>query len=233
MASNQRRYNASLITGVLAIVIGGLFLLNEAGIIHVGNLWRFWPVILIVLGIKGMLECESGDSCRRGTMISSGIMLIWGCLLMAASLGYLAWAHMWPWFLIGLGALLIWESRRPRPIGLPGSSGSFSPESVFSSIEKTITDQDFKGGKASAVFGSVELDFLQANMVGDSAVLELDAVFGSIEVRVPLNWNVSIEAGAVFGSCENRTRAPLPTSGPTKTLIIRGGTVFGSVEIKN
>jgi len=231
MASNYGRYNASLVSGVGAIVIGGLFLLNQAGIIHVGNLWRFWPLILIALGLKGILECESGNSCRRGTVISSGIMLIWGCLLQAASLGYLAWQHMWPWFLIGLGVLLIWESRRPRPVG--GPTGPFHPESVFASVEKTITDQDFKGGKASAVFGSVELDFLQANMVGDAAVLELDAVFGSIEVRVPLNWNVTIEAGAVFGSCENRTRAPLPSSGPVKNLIIRGGTVFGSVEIKN
>ena len=231
MASNSGRYNPSLFAGVGAIVIGGLFLLNESGIIHIGNLWRFWPTILIILGIKGILECETGGSCRRGTVISSGVMLIWGVLLQAASLGYLSWAHMWPWFLIGLGALLIWESRRPRPVGMP--TGPFHPESVFASVEKTITDQDFKGGTASAVFGSVELDFLQANMAGDAAVLELNAVFGSIEVRVPLNWVVTIEAGAVFGSCENRTRAPLPSSGPVKNLIIRGGSVFGSVEIKN
>jgi predicted membrane protein len=233
MASNQGRYNPSLVMGVGAIVIGGLFLINEMGFIHLGNLWRFWPLILIILGVKGILDCESGgSSCSRGGIIGSGVMLIWGILLQAATLGYLAWAHMWPWFLIGLGALLIFESRRPRPVGV-SSSGPFAPESVFSSIEKTVTDQDFKGGKASAVFGSVELDFLQANMTGDSAVLELDAVFGSIEVRVPLNWNVSIETGAVFGSCENRTRAPLPGSAPVKNLIIRGGTVFGSVEIKN
>jgi hypothetical protein len=61
----------------------------------------------------------------------------------------------------------------------------------------------------------------------------LNVIFGSIEVRVPLNWNVSIETGAVFGSCENKTRGPLPGGGPTKTLIVRGGAVFGSVEIKN
>jgi len=210
MGSNQGRYNPALIMGVLAIVVGGLVLLDHSGFVHVGNLWRFWPVILIIFGLKGFLDPPLDSKCGRGNTIGSGVMLLWGCLLLAASLGYLGWGQMWPIFLIGLGLLLVWESFRPKPaLSLPLSSGALHPESVFSSIEKTITDQNFQQGSASAIFGSVELDFIQANMAGDSAVLELNAVFGSIEVRVPINWNVSIEAGAVFGSCENRTRAPL------------------------
>jgi len=229
--ANEGRYNPALIMGVLAIGVGGLVMLDHAGFLHVGNLWRFWPVILIIFGLNGFLQPDK--KCGRGGNIGSGIMFIWGCLLLAASLGFLAWNQMWPIFLIGLGCLLVWESFRPKPAGLPLSSGALHPESVFSSIEKTITDQQFQQGSASAIFGSVELDFIQANMAGDTAVLEVNAVFGSIEIRVPITWNVSIEAGAVFGSCENRTRAPLPAAGPVKNLIIRGGAVFGSVEVKN
>lgn len=228
--ANEGRYNPVLISGILAIAIGGLVLLDHAGILHVGNIWKLWPLLLIIFGLNGFLQKEG---CRSGRVFGSGVMLIWGCLLLAAQFGYLGWNQMWPIFLIGLGLLLVWESFRPKPVTLPLSAGALHPESVFSSIEKTITDQNFTGGSASAVFGSIELDFIQANMTGDSAVLELNVVFGSIEVRVPINWNVTIESGAVFGSCENRTRAPLPASGPIKNLIIRGGCVFGSVEIKN
>jgi len=231
MASNEGRFNPVLVTGVLAIAIGGLVMLDHAGYLHVGNLWRFWPLILIIFGLNGFLQRD--QKCKSGGVIGSGVMLIWGCLLLAASLGYLRWDQMWPIFLIGLGLLLVWEAMRKKDAVLPISAGALQPDAVFSSIEKTITDQNFTQGKASAVFGSVELDFIQANIAGDSAVLELNAVFGSVEVRVPLNWNIIIEAGAVFGSCENRTRAPLPQSGPTKNLIIRGGCVFGSVEVKN
>lgn len=234
---NEGRHSPTLISGVVAIVIGGLFLLDHAGYLHIGNLWRFWPLILVFIGVRGMIWPETsrcgGGASARGVTIGSGITLIWGLLLLAASFGYLAWSAMWPWFLIGLGLLLVWESYRPRPEPLPVSSGVLRPESVFSAIEKTITDQNFTHGTASAIFGSIELDFLQAGIPGDSAVLELNAVFGSIEVRVPLNWIVSIEAGAVFGSCENHTRGPLPNAGPVKTLIVRGGAVFGSIEIKN
>lgn len=230
--ANEGRYNPGLILGVSAIVIGGLFLLDNAGYIHVGNLWRLWPIILIILGINGMMRETSG--CGRGSFVGSGITLIWGILLLGASFGYIGWAHMWPWFLIGLGLLLIWETYRPKSSVPTVSAGALKPESVFSSIQKTITDQQYQSGTASAIFGSIELDFLQANMAGDTAVLEVNAVFGSIEVRVPMNWMIAIEAGAVFGSCENKTRGPLPNSPvPVKTLIIRGAAVFGSVEIKN
>ncbi len=226
----ERRSRATLISGLVAIVVGGLFLLDTSGYIHIGNLWRFWPLLLIFLGLKGLID--PGDRCGRGSGIGAGIMLIWGMILLAASLGYLGWTNMWPWFLIGLGALLIWEYLRPQPAPLPLTSGVRNPESIFSSVEKVINDQQFKQGTASAIFGSVELDFTQANIEGDTAVLDVNAVFGSVEVRVPMNWNVTVEANAVFGACENHTRAPLPTAS-LKTLVIRGGAVFGSVEIRN
>lgn len=237
--ANEGRHSPTAISGVIAIIIGGLFLLDHAGYVHIGSIWRFWPLILVFLGLRGLIWPESG--CRygvqgataRGVTIGSGITFIWGVILLGASFGYIAWTSMWAWFLICLGLLLVWESYRPRPEPLPVTTGVLRPESVFSSIQKTITDQNFTSGQASAIFGSVELDFLQATMAGDSAVIELNAVFGSIEVRVPMNWVVAIEAGAVFGACENHTRGPIPNAGPVKTLIVRGGAVFGSIEIKN
>ena len=229
MANKDGRFNPALILGIMAIVVGTLLLLDHTGFLHIANIWRFWPLILIVFGLNGVLQPEG---CRAGRVFGSGMMLLWGALLLALNFGYLNWNQTWPIVLIGIGVLLIWESYRPKSNIAVLSSGALHPESVFSSIEKTITDQGYQQGTASAIFGSVELDFVQANMAADSAVLEVNAIFGSIEVRVPITWNIVVEAGAVFGSCENRTRAPLPSDKP-KTLYIRGGVVFGSVEIKN
>lgn len=230
MASKDGRFNPALIMGVFAIGIGVLLLLDHAGLFRIGRLWQFWPVVLIVLGLNGLFQSES--KCRHGSVVGSGMLAFWGAVLLAQNFGYLTWGQIWPLALIVFGLVMIWQTFRAKQTGIDLGIGTLHPQSVFSSIEKTITDQDFKQGGASAIFGSVELDFIQANMSGDTAVVEANAVFGSIEIRVPISWNVVIEAGAVFGACENRTRAPLPTASP-KTLIVRGGVVFGSVEVKN
>jgi predicted membrane protein len=230
MASTDGRFNPAVIMGLLAIGIGILLLLDHAGFIHIGNVWSFWPVILIIFGINGMF-C-SGSKCQSGNVVASGLMAFWGLMLLGMNFGYLKWGQVWPLALIVFGVLMIWQTMRAKQTGFELTSGALHPQSVFSSIEKTITDQDFKEGAASAVFGSVELDFIQANMAGETAVVQANAVFGSIEIRVPITWNVVVEAGAIFGACENRTRAPQPTANP-KTLIIRGGVIFGAIEVKN
>jgi predicted membrane protein len=230
MASKDGRFNPALIMGILAIGIGTLILLDHAGFVHVGNIWSYWPVILIIFGLNGMF-C-AGGKCQTGNAVASGLLAFWGLMLLAINFGYLRWGQAWPLALIAFGLIMVWQTLRAKGSGFDLSAGTLHPQSVFSSVEKTVTDQDFKQANASAVFGSVELDFIQANMASDSAVLEASAVFGSIEVRVPITWNVVIEAGAIFGACENRTRAPLP--GPNqKTLFIKGGVVFGSIEVKN
>jgi len=229
MASRNGRFNPALIIGVLAIAVGVLLLLDHAGWIHVGNVWSFWPVILIIFGLNGVL-CT--DRMCHGNVVASGLMIFVGLMLLGMNFGYLSWGQVWPIALIIFGLVMVWQTLGSRKQGLGLSTGAPQSHAVFSSIEKTVMDQDFKQSTVSAVFGSVELDFLQANMAGDSAIVAASAVFGSIEVRVPITWNVVIEAGAVFGSCENRTRAPLPTTNP-KTLIVKGGVVFGSVEVKN
>jgi len=229
MASRNGRFNPALIIGVLAIAVGVLLLLDHIGWIHAGNVWRFWPAILIIFGLNGVL-CT--DKMCHGNVVASALMMFAGLMLLGMNFGYLNWGQVWPIALIVFGVVMVWQTLRSKKQGIELSSGALQSQTVFSSIEKTVMDQDFKQATASAVFGSVELDLLQANMAGDSAILEASAVFGSIEIRVPISWNVVIEAGAVFGACENRTRAPLPTANP-KTLTVKGGAVFGSVEVKN
>jgi len=43
----------SRIFGVIMILVGGLFLLPKFGVdIDIGNIWRYWPVLLIVFGLS-------------------------------------------------------------------------------------------------------------------------------------------------------------------------------------
>jgi putative Mn2+ efflux pump MntP len=48
MAKQKR--GDSLIWGIILIVVGGIFLLQQFDVDVFDQVWRFWPVILIVLG---------------------------------------------------------------------------------------------------------------------------------------------------------------------------------------
>jgi hypothetical protein len=66
------------------------------------------------------------------------------------------------------------------------------------------------------------------------AVIEANAAFGAIELRVPETWRVSMQGNAVFGAYEDKTIPPRPEPGAeTPTLVIKGGTAFGAVIIRN
>ena len=71
-------------------------------------------------------------------------------------------------------------------------------------------------------------------MLEDEAVLDLNAVFGGIEVRVPESWSVVVKGAGVFGAFQDSTLQPDPRIYPeAKRLIVKGGAVFGGVELKN
>ena len=41
-----------LIMGLVVIAVGVLFLLRNVGIVYFEDIWQFWPVILIAIGIS-------------------------------------------------------------------------------------------------------------------------------------------------------------------------------------
>ena len=143
----------------------------------------------------------------------------------------------------------------PPPTGSPGSAGfspnaaagpsggaSSAPGSVddcfehsiaFMAFKRRITTQNFRYAKLSAVFGGFHLDFSMADMQGTQAVIQIEAVFGGGEIRIPPSWRLSIDAHAFGGAFMDETYARPDATAPAKTLIIRGSTVFGGVVIKN
>jgi hypothetical protein len=107
---------------------------------------------------------------------------------------------------------------------------------VFRSMNRRVESQQFGGGKLDVVFGSIELDLSGASISAPDrrAELEANAVFGGIEIRVPRTWKVIMRSTSVFGGCDDKTIPPRPEPGlEPATLVIRGGAVFGGIEIRN
>jgi hypothetical protein len=220
---------------ILLVGVGAFFLLNNLGIFGWHDLWTYWPVILIVLGAVKL--GDSIDGASRGGGI---VLLLLGVAFLASNLGLIPlhiW-QMWPLILIGLGVMMLWNQMSVPSLGVSGrrfsAGGRVADSAVFGGGKRVITDKDFRWGKFDAAFGGFEIDLRQAEMAEDSATLEMNAVFGGAEIRIPIDWNAVMKGAAVFGGYSDETVHPDPARFPVrKTLYLRGSAVFGGVVVKN
>ena len=222
-----------IVWGAVVSLIGIILLLDHLGIVSAHQLWRFWPMLIVVAGVVNFTQ--------RGKRPWGAFLMVVGVLFQLDSLAIIRfhWADLWPLAIIAAGLMMIWgsiESRRLAPLaGADGQTG-MNATAIFGGIERRISVRDFRWGRASSVFGGMELDFHDADIEGNEAVLEVNAIFGGAEIRVPETWRVESRSQTLFGGYTDETRVA-PTldanASPRKTLIITGTILFGGVEIKN
>jgi predicted membrane protein len=229
------RGRGGIVMGAILALIGLAFLLNNMGYISVGNLWRFWPMLLVFGGLLNFISRHRA----WGTVV-----MLAGVVLQLDMLGitHFGWAGFWPMMIIALGILMIWGSFgwSKKPAISRSSAGdprtTLNEAVVFGGLERRMTSQDFQGGDVTAIFGGVELDLTEANMQANEATLAITAIFGGVEVRVPPSWQVAFRGAPIFGGMEDKTRTPRvddPANPNPKTLVITGAVIFGGLEIKN
>lgn len=90
-------------------------------------------------------------------------------------------------------------------------------------------DKSLHGANLDAVFGSVELDLSKAIIKKDQ-VINANAIFGGVEIRVPSGVNIKVKSTPIFGGVDNKTKTEYNESLPT--LYINSIAIFGGVEIK-
>ena len=222
-----------LVPALLVTGIGVLFLVNNLHIFHIYDVWRYWPVILIAVGLAKMV-----DSPFSGGRISGGVLMGVGAVCLADSLGFLSWADSWPLMLIGAGLVMLWGRLAPPQLGTPdippaGHEGTLNENAIFGGVDRKVITDDFRGGQISAVFGGVVIDLRRAGMRADSAVIDVNAIFGGVELKVPPDWIVVASVAAIFGGMSNKSVQPNADMPGVKRLYIKGAATFGGVDVKN
>ncbi len=216
-----------VIGGVVFIVVGLFLLLEKLGFVPSGFVIHFWPSIFIVIGLVKIVYA--------GGRPTGAILIALGVLLQLNEMGitHFHFWDLWPVLIIVAGVGMLWQALvKEKPA--VSANPQFDAFYVFGGGDRQVNTKDFKGGNLFAVFGGYKVDFAHADMEGDQAVLEANAVFGGGEIRVPENWLVSMQGVGIFGAYEDKTRHFQPdASRPTKTLIIRGVAIFGGIEVKN
>jgi hypothetical protein len=253
---------SGMIFGLAVIAVGVLFLLRNVGILYFDDIWQYWPVILIMLGISKVVNPGRASNVVGG-LILGGI----GTVFLLRNLGIIygnVWEYIWPGVLIAVGLSILvrhleWHDNYPgqtpnppasgfapsAPGGPPGSgagpgsassSGSnyLHAECIFSGTRRKVETQEFQGGKISAIFGGAEIDMRTAGTKQAEVIVRAEAVFGGIELWVPSHWQTIVRGTGVFGGFEDKTFPAAPgASVNAPRLIVTGAAIFGGVVVKN
>ena len=218
-----------LLFGVLVVALGILFTLDNLELVHAEHYLRFWPVALILIGLTHLLP--PSDAGRR---VWGVVWIFAGTWLTLETLDVVRvslWAF-WPLLLVLLGATIIWRAMSPRggPAAATETENTVKATAVMSGVVRALASPDFRGGDLTAVMGGCEVDLRRSTIVLGEAVIDVFAMWGGIELRVPESWVVINQVVPILGGVDQKARALNP-DGPR--LIVRGTVVMGGVDISN
>jgi predicted membrane protein len=216
----------------LAVMLAGLLLtLDNFGLLEARRFIRFWPVLLIALGLARLFIW--GTSGRRG---GTYCLIVLGLGILVFNLGFVSFRQALAIVLLWVGGTIAWRAWRSghEPISEPtlvlDDSNHLEVFAVMGSIHRGLSAQDFHGGNITAVLGGCELDLTKASIRSGQAVLNTFAFWGGIEIRVPPDWMVETRVIALLGGFADTTRRP---DDDRKKLIITGYALMGGVEVVN
>ncbi len=220
--------------GIFLIVIGVIWILIKLNLIPgtITSILISWQMLIIAIGIFSFIA---------GNRIAGTILIIFGSFFLLDELivfPYFLRQIGWPILLILIGAAMLFNRRnRKKNIFIePSELGVdyFDDLVIFGGREILISSKNFVGGKITTVFGGAEYDFRQTVLSENGAVVDCACVFGGSGFKVPPDWTVKNEVTTILGAFTDKRGQSVVENNhdPSKTLVIKGFSAFGGVEIK-
>lgn len=111
---------------------------------------------------------------------------------------------------------------------IEGDEGNIDIDASFGAVAKYINTKKLERINLNLKFGAAKVYLDNAEIKGDTAVLDLHTTFSGAEIYVPKDWKVLNQTSASFGSVDEKNKPAVTSS---KTLKITGSTSFAGVEI--
>lgn len=230
--SHHRTYQGRIFSGLLIIAIGVIFLLANIGQLDFGDfISTYWPMILIVIGLWHLL---SSGFRNAGFPI---ILIVVGLFFQLDNWNVISgsvWTYFWPLLIIAAGLWIIFKPKHKvfsdkAPEIKDDDLGAFI---IFSGLKRRFESEKFRGGKATVIFGGMDLDLTQTKLMDNQATVELTAIFGGINLFVPRDWKVVVDSSSILGGVDDK-HSPIPATAVQATLYVRTTAILGGIDIKN
>lgn len=220
-----------LIIGLCLVALGALWTFDNLGLVDAGPITRWWPLVPLAVGVMKLTGFGMEKQVPLGLFLSivGGLFLLGELDYVNVNLGII-----WPLAFIFVGARIVMRAVRGQDAaGGATDSGEYVRSfAVMSGVTRRNDSPAFRGGELTAVMGGIELNLDRAKPADGRAVLDVFAFWGGIDIRVPEDWRVEVEATPVMGAVESTARLA-PGVEPAGTLVVRGFVMMGGVEIKN
>ena len=224
-----------VIIGLVVICAGVLLLLDNLGVDIRINLWDFWPVALILIGLSHI--SRPGET-RHG--FSGAIFIIVGVLFLLNNFDIIMFnmGTLWPIFIIIFGISII-KNKVWGNHGVPSSSDNCDLSFILGGGDHIFASKQFNGGKLTAFMGGGTIDLRDADIQIDNAVIDVFVFMGGIDIKTPRHWHVNIQGTPILGGIDNKTVVMSKeeiAAHPEKAireLTIRGMAIMGGIEVKN
>lgn len=233
--ANSRGADSRLIVGIIFLLLGLYFLLNNFDLIPftLPRYFTSWQALLILIGLLLLASRE-----RRGGGI---ILVVIGVVFLLpefldVSVGEIV-RQFWPLAFVIIGAVLLFrrsqEKKTINYFDAEGNSHDYTNEtSILGGNDRLITSDQFRGGKITTIIGSNEVNLVNARLADGLHELDIFTLFGRTELTVPNDWNIKVDVTSLLGSFEDRRRyqTAFIRDNP-KQLVIKGLVLFGSGEL--
>ncbi len=231
--SLQSILDVRTLIGLFIVIAGVLVLLDNLGAGFDIDIWEWWPVILILLGISYW-----GQSSGRNGSVGSWVLIAVGVLLLLNNLDviHLSFNYVWPIILIIIGVAVLKH-------GLGGGGTAENTDENYINVAFILgggTQQygakTLNGGRVAAIMGGGKIDLRNAGMTASSITIDVFTLWGGVEIIVPRNWTVNMQGVPILGGMDNKCEsagAGEIDDPSVPTLIIKGTAIMGGVEVKN
>lgn len=247
----KRRKHNGIDWAILLICAGALFLLFNLGVIPAiyKSILISWQMLLIVLGISHFVKRQYPTGF---ILLIIGIVFIYPKLYRVFPDYFsdinIDFSTYWPLILIAIGLFMVFGKNKFRKrnkfcnkhsddiadIESVNKAEYLDKNLMFSSSEQIVLSPNFRGGESNVMFGELKIDLRKASLHGNNAQLEINVMFGSTIIYVPSHWVIDVQNNTLFGDFrDNRSVQNAEDTTDAPQLVITGGCLFGSGEIRN
>ena len=220
-----------ILIGLIFVALGSFWLLRVIGVIPPDFTLFFdgwWTLFIIVPCALGIITSQ------EKALPALGLLL--GVMLLLAAQGVISWAMFGRLIVpvlvivIGLflllGGLLNSRRREKRAVNVPPENDIAA---TFSERTADFSGRDFTGASLTAVFGKVTVDLRRA-MIAPDAVVNVYAVFGSVDILLPESTRAAFRVVPILGAAGDRRMNKPEKEAPA--LNAEGTVMFGSVNVR-